>query len=117
MSGYIEFEAPCCYSIRTCKDTAHYIISLTSKRILKTIPAVRCSRGIVKRYKFYPDNTVALIEHYVSTRGVHHIRILWKPESKSREEVIEIARKALGLHHDQKIVVLGEEVVEERINE
>jgi len=109
---YIEFEAPCCYSIRTCHDTAHYIVSLRSKRVLKVIEAVRCYKGYTKKYKFYPSDDVALISYYKSNRGVHYIRVLWKPESVDVSKVIEAARKALGLLGEVKLVVLGEEVKE-----
>ena len=63
---YIEFEAPCCFSIRTCRDTAHYIILVKPPRILKIIEPVRCERGIRKKYKFYPSENVVLVSYYRS---------------------------------------------------
>jgi hypothetical protein len=94
---YLEFKAPCCYSVRTCNVTADYVISLKTARILRRIDAVRCYRGHEVIYKFYPAPDVALINHYVSNRSVHYITIRWKPENVSTEEVLEKARRALGL--------------------
>jgi hypothetical protein len=111
--SYIEFYAPCCHSVRSCNATAHYIISLRTKRILRSVEAVRCGRGIVKKYKFYPSPDVALVSYYRSTRGVHHIAVLWKPQGVTVEEVVRAARKALGLEWESKLVVRGEEVCEE----
>ena len=115
--GFIEFEAPCCFSERTCSVTADYIISLRTRRVLRRIAAVRCYRGYIKKYKFYPSQDVALVSYYCSNRGVHYISIKWKPEGVSKEEVIKAAMKALGLEAVTKIVVRGEEVVEEREDE
>jgi hypothetical protein len=108
----MEFEAPCCASIRECNARAHYVVSLVKPKILRRIEAVRCYRGIRKKYKFYPSSDVALVEYYVSNRGVHYITVLWKPESVSTEKAIEMARRALGLEVATKIVVRGGEVVE-----
>jgi hypothetical protein len=109
---YIEFEAPCCYSVRTCYDTEHLIISLKTMRALRRIEAVRCYRGYTKKYKFYPSDNVILVYHYVSNRNVHYIRVLWKPENLDESKAIEVVRKALGLEVTSKIIVLGEEVKE-----
>jgi hypothetical protein len=80
--------------------------------VLKTIKAVRCYRGYTKKYKFYPSDDVALVSYYRSNRGVHYIRVLWKPESVDVSNVIEAARKALGLYIEAKLVIEGEEVKE-----
>jgi hypothetical protein len=113
----IEFEAPCCGSVRECYERAHYVISLTKLRVLRRIDALRCYRGIRKKYRFYPSEDVALISHYVSNRGVNYITILWKPNSVNIERVIEAARKALGLETTSKLVVRGAEVVEEVVED
>jgi hypothetical protein len=109
---YVEFEAPCCNSIRTCRDTAHYVISVSKQKILKRINAVRCYRGYSVKYKFYPSSDVVLVYHYVSNRGVNYLRILWKPENVSEAHAVEVARRALGLTREVKLVVEGEEVKE-----
>jgi len=96
-NNYLEFEAPCCYSVRTCNTTADYVISLRTARILRRIDAVRCYRGHTVRYKFYPSADVALINVYKSNRGVHYIWIKWKPDNVSVDEVMEKVRRALGL--------------------
>jgi len=103
--NYIVFEAPCCYSVRTCNVTADYVISLKTARILRRIDAVRCYRGHTVRYKFYPSDDVALISVYVSNRGVHYIWVKWKPDSVSTDFVIETARKALGLTEEIEVRV------------
>jgi len=100
---FIEFEAPCCGSVRECKVRAHYIVSLVKPKVLKRIEAVRCYRGIRRKYKFYPSDDVALVSHYVSNRGVHYLSILWKPETVSTERVVEMARRALGLETTTKL--------------
>jgi hypothetical protein len=112
---YIEFYAPCCHSIRSCSATADHIISLRTKKILRTIRAVRCGRGIVKKYKFYPSNDVVLVSHYISNRGVHHIKVLWKPQNVTTEEVLSVVRRALHLEEVVKIIVKDtvEEICEE----
>jgi hypothetical protein len=95
---------------------ADYVISLRTHKILRTIEAVRCGRGIVKKYKFYPSNDVVLISHYISNRGVHHISILWKPQNITVEEVMRAVRRALRLEETVKLVVrdtVVEEVCEE----
>jgi hypothetical protein len=114
--NYIEFYAPCCHSVRSCNAMADYVISLRTRRVLRTIEAVRCKRGIVKKYKFYPSNDVVLVSYYVSNRGVHHIKILWKPQNVTTEEVERAVRRALRLEEVVKIVVRDstvEEVCEE----
>jgi hypothetical protein len=100
----IEIDAPCCYSVRECSVRKLIIVGFRNKlKILKTIEAVRCARGITKKVKFYPANDVILVHYYVSNRGVHHIRILWKPESLTEEQATEIVRKAFGIALEEKI--------------
>jgi hypothetical protein len=88
-------------------------VSLRTLRVLRRIGAVRCSRGYTARYRLYPSDDIILVYHYVSNRGVHYIRVLWKPQSVTTEEAVRAARRALGLHEDVKLVVVGEEVYEE----
>jgi hypothetical protein len=109
---YVEFEAPCCHSVRTCYDTSHYIISLRTAKVLRRIPAVRCYKGLTRKYKFYPSGEVILVYHYVSNRGVNYIKILWKPENIDVNKAVDAARKALNLDIASKIVIEGEEVRE-----
>jgi len=115
--SYIEFYAPCCFSERSCSAMADYIISLRFKRVLRVIRPVRCGRGVTRKYKFYPSDDVILVSYYVSNRGVHHVKILWKPKGVTVEEAVRATMKALGLHEDVKLVVRGEEVCEEVENE
>ena len=110
--GYVEFEAPCCNSVRTCRDTAHYVISLKSRRILKRIDAVRCYRGYSVKYRLYVNSDVIVVFHYVSNRGVNYLRALWKPEGVDESRAVEVARRALGLLREVKLIVEGEEVKE-----
>jgi len=76
-------------------------------KVLRRIDAVRCYRGITKKVKFYPSNDVILVSYYMSNRGVHYIYVLWKPENLSNEKAIEIARKALGLEIEEKVIIHG----------
>jgi hypothetical protein len=102
---YLEFNAPCCTSARTCRHTAHYIISLTNARILRKINAVRCYQGIEEKYKFYPSDDVILVHYYCSTRGVNYLQVLWKPQSIDVNRAVEVARKAIGLEYESVIVL------------
>jgi hypothetical protein len=102
----IELDAPCCSSIRECSVRKLYVVGFRDKpKVLRTISAVRCARGITKKIKFYPSNNVILVSYYISNRGVHHVNILWKPENISNQQAIEIARKALGLALEEKVSV------------
>ena len=104
MSQVLEFEVPCCNSIRECSVRKLMIIGFRGEpRILKEVKAVRCSRGIKRKIRFYTSDDVMLIEYYRSNRGVNYITILWKPETLTSERAIEIARKALGLSVEETI--------------
>lgn len=94
--NYITFKAPCCVSIRECNVRKHIIVSLRSEKVLREIDAVRCGRGEVKKYKFYPSNDVVLAEYYISNRGNLHLKILWKPNGVDDKEAEEIIKKSIG---------------------
>jgi len=107
MSQALEFNAPCCASVRECAVRRLVVIGFKGRpKILREIGAVRCSRGITKKVKFYPSQDVILIEYYCSNRGVNYITILWKPETLSNEQAVEIARRALGLSTEETIRIL-----------
>ena len=104
MAQELEFPRPCCSSVRTCIDTFDAIISLRNRKLLRRIDAVRCNRiGIVPKYRFSPSPDVALISFYRSSRGNIHIRILWKPNGISEEEVRKIALEALGIIEEETV--------------
>jgi hypothetical protein len=84
---------------------------------LRAISAVRCERGYIKKYKFYPSSDVALVSYYRSNRGVVHLSILWKPQEISTTTVIEAVKRALRLETVVKLVVKDETVVECEENE
>jgi hypothetical protein len=101
----LEFDAPCCGSVRECSVRKLLVIGFREKpKVLREIKAVRCSRGYRKKIKFYPSENVLLVHYYVSNRGVHYIKILWKPETLLKEKAIEIARRALGLLQEETVV-------------
>jgi hypothetical protein len=103
----LEFDAPCCYSVRECSVRKLYVVGFRGKpKVLKEIGAVRCGRGITKKIKFYPSNDVILISYYVSNRGVHHITILWKPQNISEEQATKIVREVLGIALEEKVSVI-----------
>jgi hypothetical protein len=105
MSQALEFDAPCCSSIRECAERRLVVIGFKgSPKILREIKATRCARGVTKKVKFFPSNDVILIEYYRSNRGVNYITILWKPENVTNE--LEIVRKALGLSTEETIRIL-----------
>jgi len=104
MNQVLEFDAPCCNSVRECMTRKLFVIGFRGKpEILREIRAVRCERGVKKKIRFYTSDDVMLIEYYRSNRGVNYVTILWKPETLTSERAIEIARKALGLSVEETI--------------
>jgi hypothetical protein len=102
----IEFEAPCCESARECSVRRIYIIGIRNKpKILREIGAVRCYRGIAKKFKFFPSSDVILVKYYRSNRGNNYITILWKPESLTEEQAKTYAAVALGIYKEEEIIV------------
>uniref|UniRef100_A0A7J2U4J6 Uncharacterized protein n=1 Tax=Ignisphaera aggregans TaxID=334771 RepID=A0A7J2U4J6_9CREN len=101
----LEFEAPCCESIRECNIRKIYIIGFRNgkPKVLRAIDAVRCYRGITKKFKFYPSLDVILVKYYRSNRGVHYITVLWKPESLTEEQARLVAAAALGIYEEEVI--------------
>jgi hypothetical protein len=85
---------------------------LSRQKILKRIDAVRCYRGYSRRYRLYVNSDIIVVEHYVSNRGVNYLRVLWKPEDVDEGKAIEVARRALGLLREVKLIVEGGEVKE-----
>jgi len=86
-----------------CTALALYVISIPKRKVLRRISAVRCYRGEAKKVKFYPSESVILVKHYVSNRGVNYITILWKPEPVDIDSAISIAKSALGLLEEEEI--------------
>lgn len=116
-SEYLEFQAPCCGSERECIVRRHVIIGFKGRpRVLREIYATRCHRGITMHYKFYPSDSVLLIEYYRSNRGNNHITILWKPKHLSDKEAELIVRLALGLEEIYEFRILNSnEIVEKKL--
>ena len=100
-------EAPCCNSVRTCRDTNKYVINVAEKSIIAEIPAVRCYRGVERIYEIEIEkgklSGVVVVEHYVSNRGVHRLYFEYPKEVPAK--VVEIVRELLGLTEVRKIVV------------
>jgi len=111
----IEFEAPCCYSVRECTVRALYIISLTSKKVLREIEAVRCARGYQKKFKFYPADNVVLVHYYRSNRGNVSINVIWMPEGVPKEQVEYAVKKALGLLSEYNVWVSFENAIVQKV--
>jgi hypothetical protein len=105
-NNFLIFEAPCCASVRECSVRKVYVVGIRNgkPKILRAIDAVRCSRGITKKIKFYPSNDVVLVEHYVSNRGNHYIKILWKPEGITEEQAKASASLALGITEEEVVM-------------
>jgi len=100
MESVMEFEAPCCNSVRTCNPTenAIHVISLVKFKVLRTIEPVRCYRlGYVPKFKFYPAPHIALVRVYLSNRRNVYIDVLWKPQEVDEQTVKDITLLALGL--------------------
>ena len=100
-------EAPCCGSRRQCLDTNKYIIDVSEKRIIETIPAVRCNRGLQRIYEVEiakeKANSVVIVEHYISNRGVNYL--YFEIPRTPTPEIMSIVREILGLTEVRKIVV------------
>ena len=97
VNGKLLVDAPCCDSARTCGVTKVYVIEIGNKpKILYTINAVRCNRGIRRRYSIKLGNIVVAY-YYVSNRGNHYITVLWKPENIDDKTAEQMVRKVLGL--------------------
>jgi hypothetical protein len=101
----IEIEAPCCWSIRSCNSYELLIIGIRGNpRILRRIGAIRCNRGYKKKVKVYLSNDIVLTRHYVSNRGKHYIKILWKPETLDEEQAKLYTQQALGLYQVEEVM-------------
>jgi len=103
MTEALEFEYPCCHSVRTCMPPtySHRVVSLRTGKFLRVIEPVRCSRlGYIPKYKFYPADDVALVSLYWSNRGNLKLIVLWKPENVSDNQVKEAVIKALGIEEE-----------------
>jgi len=85
--------------------TKVYIIGIRNSkpRILRAIDAVRCYRGISRKFKFFPSQDVILVKYYISNRGVHYITVLWKPESLTEKQAKMLAALALGIAEEEVI--------------
>jgi hypothetical protein len=85
--------------------TKVYIIGIRNgkPKILREIGAVRCYRGIAKKFKFYPSPDVILVKYYRSNRGVHYITVLWKPGSLTEEQARLLAAAALDIYEEEVI--------------
>jgi len=104
-NNFLVFEAPCCGSVRECSVRKLYIIGIRkTPRVLRTIDAVRCRRGVRKFIKFYPSNDVVLISYYRSNRGNHYITVLWKPENITEEQAKAFASRALGIIKEEVVM-------------
>lgn len=96
-------EAPCCWSERECRVRIKYVVSLEDEKILRTIPAVRCYRGVKKGYIVSVTGPIAIIEYYMSNRGVHYINIEYS--NWERKKTLEVVRRVLGLESVEKIIM------------
>jgi len=99
----ITVKAPCCSSIRECRVRTKYVISLEDGEILRSIDAVRCYRGEEEKYVIETTKPIAVIEHYVSNRGVHYLDVEYSDWDK--EKTLALVRRVLGLEMAEKIVV------------
>ena len=101
----MKIQKPCCGSVRECRARKHYIIDLNKEQVLAEIEAVRCYRGIIEYYEVDVSQDIAIIEHYVSNRGVHYVIPIYKPESINENVFMSKVRRALGLEVTEKIVL------------
>jgi hypothetical protein len=101
----MKIQKPCCRSVRECRVRKHYIIDVNREEILREIEATRCYRGIIEYYEVEPNQNVAILEHYVSNRGVNYIRFIFKPEGITEDVLMSKVRRALGLETIEKIVL------------
>jgi hypothetical protein len=101
----LEIEAPCCWSVRSCSSYQLVIIGIRGKpKVLRRIGAIRCNRGYKKKVKVYISKEIIVARHYVSNRGKHYIKILWKPETLDEEYAKLYASQALGLYKVEEVM-------------
>jgi len=101
----MKIKKPCCGSVRECRARKHYIIDLDKEEILTEIDAVRCHRGIIEYYEVEPTQNIAIVEHYISNRGVNYIQFIYKPEGVADDMLLSKVRRAIGLEITEKIVL------------
>jgi len=103
----LTIKAPCCSSVRTCRDTVKYVIDVEKREVIKEIPAVRCYRGVERIYEIEiaeeKASKIVVIEHYVSNRGVHYLYFEYPREPPV--DVVSIVKEVLGLREVRKVVV------------
>jgi hypothetical protein len=101
----MKIQKPCCGSVRECRVRKHYIIDLNREEVLMELEATRCSRGIIEYYEVEPTQNIAIVEHYVSNRGVNYIQFIYKPEGATEEQLLPKVRRAIGLEITEKVVL------------
>ncbi len=95
---YIEFSAPCCYSSRECRTRRRLVIDVQNKKVIGVAWAVRCNRGVERKFKTRANN--AVVEAYVSNRGNLYITIIYLPSGVDKGEVEKIAKGYLGFYEE-----------------
>ena len=97
MSKTLEIESPCCASVRECWVRYKIVYSISQRKILQTINAVRCYRGYQKRYILeltdIEKDDMIIAEIYRSNRGRRYIYIEYKPQFMSVEHAERIIRE------------------------
>ena len=100
-------RAPCCSSARECRFRTKYVINVAEKAIIAEIPVVRCYRGVERLYEIEIEkekvSSIAIVEHYISNRGVNYITFEYPREPT--EEVVDAVKELLGLREVRKLVI------------
>ena len=94
MSKTLEIESPCCASIRECNIRHKIIYSISQRKIIKRINAIRCNRYLPRRYTLKLDNIkendLIIAEIYESNRGRLYIKIEYRPHNMNTEDAEKI---------------------------
>jgi hypothetical protein len=103
----VTIQAPCCWSIRTCRETYKIVYDVIWRREVKIIPAVRCYRGEKQTVNLILDspNKYIIAEVSWSTRGNVRVNIEYCPQTMTTSECREIILKHLGLIRENEEIL------------
>jgi len=103
----LTVRAPCCFSRRSCFDTAKYVVDVEKREVITEIPAIRCYRGVERYYEVEiaeeKKDSIVVVEHYVSNRNVHYLR--FEHPKQPSPEILSAVKETLGLIEAIKLVV------------
>jgi hypothetical protein len=103
----VTIQAPCCNSVRTCRERYKIVYDIVWRRVIKVITAVRCYRGEKQTVNLILDspNKYIIAEVSWSTRGNVRVNIEYCPQIMSVDECKEVILKHLGLIRENEEIL------------